>query len=139
MLFVISFVLGLLVGIVFGAGSAATGSEGLALAGLFLNALLAFVIYAAYTGALMGSSGDPQGADAGYAGALNIRVVRTDRQPVRVGTVAIRQWLMQYFVFGFLAIVTLFIATLLNYLWPLWDNENRALHDMVASTRVVNA
>jgi uncharacterized RDD family membrane protein YckC len=80
----------------------------------------------------------PAPQSPGATGPHNIRVVRTDRQPVTVGTVAIRQWLMQYFVFGFLAIVTLFIATLLNYLWPLWDNENRALHDMVASTRVVN-
>ena len=29
------------------------------------------------------------------------------------------------------------IPWLLDYLWPLWDDENRALHDMVVSTHVV--
>ena len=28
--------------------------------------------------------------------------------------------------------------TLIDYLWPLWDGENRCLHDMVVSTHVVH-
>jgi uncharacterized RDD family membrane protein YckC len=28
---------------------------------------------------------------------------------------------------------------LLDYLWPLWDDQNRAVHDMVAQTHVVRA
>lgn len=40
---------------------------------------------------------------------------------------------------GALVMVLLYLGTLLNYLWPLWDKENRALHDMAASTRVVRA
>ena len=28
------------------------------------------------------------------------------------------------------------LAFLLDSLWPLWDRENRALHDMLALTRV---
>jgi hypothetical protein len=31
------------------------------------------------------------------------------------------------------------IPFLLDYLWPLWDDQNRALHDMVASSHVVRA
>jgi uncharacterized RDD family membrane protein YckC len=31
------------------------------------------------------------------------------------------------------------IPWLLDNLWPLWDDENRALHDMVCSTHVVRA
>jgi uncharacterized RDD family membrane protein YckC len=31
------------------------------------------------------------------------------------------------------------IPYLLNYLWPLWDDQNRALHDMIVSTHVVQA
>lgn len=73
-----------------------------------------------------------------------------------LGTVAVRHWLMKYIVFGYvplfvwyaftlsdaagvgaLVMVVLYLGTLVNYLWPLWDKENRALHDMVASTRVV--
>ena len=30
-----------------------------------------------------------------------------------------------------------FIPTLLDWLWPLWDDENRALHDMLVSSHVV--
>ena len=30
-----------------------------------------------------------------------------------------------------------FVLQVLNYLWPLWDDQNRALHDMVVSTHVV--
>ena len=32
-----------------------------------------------------------------------------------------------------------FIPWFLNYFWPLWDDQNRALHDMVVSTHVVQA
>jgi uncharacterized RDD family membrane protein YckC len=66
---------------------------------------------------------------------LGIRVRRVDGKPVDVQVVAIRQLLMQEIVFGLLAFLV--IPYLLNYLWPLWDKENRALHDMVAKTRVV--
>ena len=29
--------------------------------------------------------------------------------------------------------------SLLDALWPLWDDEHRAIHDMVVGTRVVEA
>ncbi len=32
---------------------------------------------------------------------------------------------------------TILILPLLNYLWPLWDKKNEALHDKMCSTRVV--
>jgi uncharacterized RDD family membrane protein YckC len=31
------------------------------------------------------------------------------------------------------------LPIVLDCLWPLWDEQNRALHDMIVSTRVVNA
>ena len=31
------------------------------------------------------------------------------------------------------------IPWFLNYFWPLWDDQNRALHDMAVSTHVVRA
>jgi uncharacterized RDD family membrane protein YckC len=31
------------------------------------------------------------------------------------------------------------IPYLLDVLWPLWDDERRAIHDMVVGTRVVEA
>jgi hypothetical protein len=33
--------------------------------------------------------------------------------------------------------VTFGLASLLDVLWPLWDEENRALHDYVSQTRTV--
>jgi len=132
------FVLGLIFGLALGAGFAASGGSntGLSIAANVLGILIGFGIYAVYTGALMTRSGPRNGQTLGKQ-ALGIRVIRTDAQPVSLGTVALRHWLMKYFVFGALAIVTLYLATLLNYLWPLWDEEKRALHDMVANTRVV--
>ena len=29
------------------------------------------------------------------------------------------------------------IPTILDVLWPLWDDENRALHDMIVRTHVL--
>ena len=29
------------------------------------------------------------------------------------------------------------LASLADVLWPLWDEENRALHDLIVDTRVV--
>jgi uncharacterized RDD family membrane protein YckC len=31
------------------------------------------------------------------------------------------------------------IPTILNYLWPLWDDRDEALHDKLCGTRVVPA
>jgi uncharacterized RDD family membrane protein YckC len=37
----------------------------------------------------------------------------------------------------FVMLVVTGLYLLLDYLWPLWDRENRALHDMIARTHVV--
>jgi uncharacterized RDD family membrane protein YckC len=70
---------------------------------------------------------------------LGIRVIREDGQPVTAGTGFIRDVLMQNLVFNFIGSFLLYIPTLLNGLWPLWDDRNQALHDKVASTFVINA
>lgn len=36
----------------------------------------------------------------------------------------------------FISVITI-IPFLLNYLWPSWDNEKRAIHDMLSRTRVI--
>jgi uncharacterized RDD family membrane protein YckC len=69
--------------------------------------------------------------------AMNIRVVRTSGEPItfwfamlrEVGVKAIGVSIAGTFTFG--------LAGLLDSLWPLWDEENRALHDFIVSTRVV--
>ena len=139
--FVASLIVGLVVGFVLGIGFAASGgtdSGGFTIAANLVGVAIGFIIYSAYTGILMTRQGERNGQTIGKQ-ALSIRVVRTDGRPITLGTVAVRHWLMKFIVFGYLAILTLYIATLLNYLWPLWDDENRAFHDMAASTREVQA
>jgi uncharacterized RDD family membrane protein YckC len=67
--------------------------------------------------------------------ATGIRVVRTDERPmsfIRAGwrevVVKTAPTLMPFPLSG---------VWLLNALWPLWDRENRAIHDMLAGTRVI--
>lgn len=68
---------------------------------------------------------------------LGIRVVREDGQPVTAGTAFVRDVVMQGFVFGFLGGFFFSAPTLLDGLWPLWDQRNQSLHDKVANTLVV--
>lgn len=70
---------------------------------------------------------------------LGIRVVREDGLPLDLRTAFRREVLTKAILLPLLAIVTLFLGWLLNYLWPLWDREHRAGHDMIAKTRVVQA
>lgn len=69
--------------------------------------------------------------------AAKIRVIREDGQPVNVGFAMKRELLVKSILFGWFGILTLMIAPLLDSLWPLWDDENRALHDRMVRTRVV--
>jgi uncharacterized RDD family membrane protein YckC len=106
--------------------------------GFLFGPLLGFI---AYLGAVfayfMLMVRDSQNGQSLGMQAVGIRVRRVDGKPVDVQTVAIRQFLMQTIVFGIAGF--LLVPVLLNYLWPLWDRDNRALHDMVAKTRVVRA
>ena len=38
---------------------------------------------------------------------------------------------------GFVGAIAFSIPFFLDYLWPLWDDANRALHDMIVHTHVV--
>jgi uncharacterized RDD family membrane protein YckC len=72
---------------------------------------------------------------------LGLRVrLRETPGPMTLGTVLLR-WLGQYGV-GILGLVPYVgsiggIYSLLNYLWPLWDDKKQALHDKLAKTNVV--
>ena len=69
--------------------------------------------------------------------ALNIRVVRASGEPMTFGFATLREVVVKWFLFGILGALTGGIAPLLDYLWPLWDEQNRCLHDMIVDTRVV--
>jgi uncharacterized RDD family membrane protein YckC len=68
---------------------------------------------------------------------VNIRVIRADGQPMTFWFAVLREVVVKSFLFGVLSSFTFGIASLLDVLWPLWDEENRALHDFVVNTRVI--
>jgi uncharacterized RDD family membrane protein YckC len=75
---------------------------------------------------------------------LSIRVVRTDAQPMSFPRAVWREVAVKIALFDALNLAPVVgavggLAVLLDSLWPLWDSENRALHDMLALTRVRRA
>jgi uncharacterized RDD family membrane protein YckC len=70
--------------------------------------------------------------------ATGIRVVRASGEPMTFGVAFLREVLVKWFLFAaVLGSITFGLAGLIDYLWPLWDEENRALHDYVVNTRTV--
>ena len=69
--------------------------------------------------------------------ATGIRVVRESGQSFDAGAAILREFVLKGVAVWLANSVTGGLAGLINVLWPLWDNENRAIHDMIASTRVV--
>jgi uncharacterized RDD family membrane protein YckC len=69
--------------------------------------------------------------------AMGIRVVRANGQPMTFAWAMLREVAVKALLFGILGAITGGLATLLDLLWPLWDEENRALHDFVVDTRTV--
>lgn len=70
---------------------------------------------------------------------LDIRVVRDSGRPFDFWTAALREIVLKQLAVGAASVIVPLIPFLLDYLWPLWDNRNRALHDMGASTHVVRS
>ncbi len=69
--------------------------------------------------------------------ATGIRVVRAKGQPMTFGFAMLREVAVKALLFGILGSLTFGLAQLLDYLWPLWDEENRALHDFIVDTRSI--
>ena len=116
-----------------GVGANSDAGLGAAIAGLVLWVFCVGLIALLYAPAMMART---NGKTLGRM-ATNIRVVRTSGAPVTFGFALVREVLVKTIVFGFAGTFTAGIAPLLDVLWPLWDEENRALHDFIVSTRVV--
>ena len=67
-----------------------------------------------------------------------VRVVPASRGRMTFGRAFVREFVVKTALFGWAGGVIV-IGYLLDVLWPLWDSENRALHDMLVATRVVRA
>ncbi len=92
-----------------------------------LGALIAVVPF-------MRRRGQGAGQSLGKA-ATGIRVVGRDGTPASA-RVVLREVVMKWFVLWSL---TLLIGAVLDLLWPLWDGERRAMHDIASGTRVIRA
>lgn len=91
-----------------------------------------------YAPLLMKRKGKRNGQSLGKQ-MCGIRVIRADGRPMRFSDAAMRQII--YKSFGGLVASTFvpLFPWILDYLWPTWDEQHRALHDLAADTRVVAA
>ena len=69
--------------------------------------------------------------------AARIRAVRTDENPMSLTRAAWREVVVK--MGPSLLPEPIFLIWLIDDFWPLWDRQNRALHDMAAGTRVVRS
>jgi uncharacterized RDD family membrane protein YckC len=69
--------------------------------------------------------------------AIGIRVVRDNGEPMGFGWSALREVVVKSLTIWIASTIIPFVPWLLDVCWPLWDDENRALHDIVVSTHVV--
>jgi len=114
-------------------GGDETGYVGLVL-GALLGGFVAFVISLLYAPVWMART---NGRTLGRQ-LISIRVVRADGRPTDFWWSALRESVLKTLVFGGLASGATFgLAWLADVLWPLWDDQNRALHDIIVDSRVV--
>ena len=99
---------------------------------VLLSILVGLVVAAIYAPVMLATT---DGRTLGRM-AVGIRVVRADGRPMSFGRALLREivvkgaiWLVAGATFG--------IVWLVDVLWPLWDEENRALHDFPCGTRTV--
>ena len=101
--------------------------------GVLLGIVCVAVVALLYAPALMART---NGKTLGRM-VTDIRVVRADGRPITFGFAMIREVAVKTLLVGVASSVTGGIAYLVDVLWPLWDEENRALHDFVVNTRTV--
>lgn len=116
----------------------AAGSDTGAIVTGILGFLAYLVVAFAYAPVLMAREGERNGQTWGKQ-MINIRVVRDSGEPMSFGWAALREIAVKQLLFSWVGSAFLGIPWLLDNLWPLWDDQNRALHDMICSTHVVRA
>jgi uncharacterized RDD family membrane protein YckC len=124
-----------LFGAVFSVGffaSEETGTAALVL-GLFLSVIAITIVSLLYAPLMMART---NGKTLGRM-ATGIRVVRASGEPMTLGYAMLREVAVKALLFGILSSITAGLASLIDVLWPLWDDENRALHDFIVDSRVV--
>jgi uncharacterized RDD family membrane protein YckC len=103
------------------------------LLGLLIAVICVSIVALLYAPALMArTNGQTLGRKV-----TGIRVVRANGKPIDFGFALLREVVVKSFLFGVLGMITLGLAPIVDVLWPLWDEENRALHDFVVDTRSI--
>ena len=100
--------------------------------GFFVFLVVAFI----YAPALMMREGQHNGQTWGKQ-IIGIRVVRDNGQAMSFGWAALREIAVKGLLVSLASSILPIIPWFLDYFWPLWDDENRALHDIVCSTHVL--
>ena len=106
--------------------------------GLIAYVALLFGAVLLYAPLLMRRPGAQNGQTWGKQ-LVGVRVVRTNGVPMDFTHSAIREALVKGLGLGIASSIIPFVPYLLDALWPLWDDERRAIHDMIVGTRVVVA
>ena len=105
------------------------------LLGLLIATVCVSIVALLYAPALMArTNGQTLGRKV-----TGIRVVRASGRPIDFGFAMVREVLVKSLLFGVLSSITFGLASLIDVLWPLWDEEHRALHDFVVDTRSIRA
>ena len=113
-------------------------AAGAAIGAILLWLVLMAVIYLLYAPLLMARDGQRNGQTWGKQ-LLNIRAVRDNGQPWSFGSAALREVVLKFLAVNIASSIIPIIPWFLNFFWPLWDDQNRALHDMAASSHVIRA
>ena len=122
-------------GAIFSVGFFASDETGAAalIVGLLLSIVAITIVSLLYAPLMMART---NGKTLGRM-ATGIRVVRASGESMTFGFAMLREVVVKALLFGIAGSLTAGLANLADWLWPLWDDENRALHDFVVDTRVV--
>jgi uncharacterized RDD family membrane protein YckC len=108
----------------------------------WVTGILGFLAYLVvaflYAPLLMAREGAHNGQTWGKQ-VLGIRVIRDNGERMSFSWAALREIVVKGLGVGIASSIIPIIPWFLNFFWPLWDDQNRALHDMVVSTHVVHA
>ena len=123
-------------------GITGTDDEDVATGGIIAASLLSVLVFAAiallYAPLLMRREGPRNGQTWGKQ-MLGLRVIRDSGEPFTFWPAALREVVIKNLAVGIASSIIPILPWFLNFFWPLWDDQNRALHDMAASTHVVQA
>ena len=120
-------------------GDNETAGIGAAIGAILLSGLVFVILGTLYFALTMKREGQNNGQTFGKQ-LVGIRVVRASGEPMDFGWSALRDPAVQFAGFYFIGSTFLFgLPWLVDVLWPLWDDQNRALHDIICDTRVVQA